>query len=81
MKQTNNKEQVSEVYRIGYGYSDYTSEELCRIINRRIDDGWKVVSMVSITGESKSDVVVVYERDVVDEGEERNAGDGGKIVI
>ncbi len=64
------KEQVSEVYRIGNGYSDYTSEELNRIINQSIDEGWRVVSMVSIKGESRSSVVVVYERDVVEEGEE-----------
>lgn len=67
MEQIKNKEQVSEVYRVGSGYSDYTSEQLCRIINNNIGDGWKVVSMVSIKGESRSNVVVVYERDVVEE--------------
>jgi hypothetical protein len=69
MGQTNNKEQVSEVYRIGNSYSDFTPEQLNRIINNKISDGWKVVSMVSIKGESKSNVVVVYERDVVEDGE------------
>ena len=64
------KEQVSEVYRVGNGYSDYSPEQLNRIINNNIYSGWKVVSMVSITGESKSSVVVVYERDVAEEGEE-----------
>jgi len=69
MGQTNNKEQVSEVYRVGSGYSDYTPEQLNRIINNKISEGWKVVSMVSIKGDSKSNVVVVYERDVVEDGE------------
>lgn len=64
------KEQVSEVYRVGNSYSDYTPEQLNRIINNNIYSGWKVVSMVSIKGESKSSVVVVYERDAVEEGEE-----------
>jgi hypothetical protein len=69
MGHTNNKEQVSEVYRVGNGYSDYSPEQLNRIINNKISEGWKVVSMVSIKGESKSSVVVVYERDVVEDGE------------
>jgi hypothetical protein len=64
------KEQVSEVYRIGNSYSYCTPDELNRIINNKISEGWKVVSMVSIKGESKSSVVVVYERDVAVEGEE-----------
>ncbi len=64
------KEQVSEVYRVGTGYSDYSPEQFNRIINNNIYSGWKVVSMVSIKGESKSSVVVVYERDVAEEGEE-----------
>ena len=62
------KEQVSEVYRIGLGYSDYTPERLNMAINMYINNGWRVVSMVSINRGDKSSVVVVYERDVV-EGE------------
>ena len=63
------KEQVSEVYRVGTGYSDYSPEQFNRIINNNIYSGWKVVSMVSIKGEGKSNVVVVYERGVVEKGE------------
>lgn len=63
------KEQFSDVYRVGVGYSDYTPERLCWIINKNIAEGCKVVSMVSINGESKSSVVVVYERDVVKDDE------------
>ena len=62
------KKQVSEVYRIGLGYSDYTPERLNMAINMYINNGWRVVSMVSINRGDKSSVVVVYERDVV-EGE------------
>lgn len=63
------KEQFSDVYRVGVGYSDYTPERLNMAINTYINNGWRVVSMVSINGESKSSVVVVYERDVVKDDE------------
>ncbi len=66
------KKQVSEVYRIGLGYSDYTPERLNMAINTYINNGWRVVSMVSIKGESRSSVIVVYERDAVDAGKNTN---------
>lgn len=57
------KMQVSELYTLGPTWRDLCPDEVCRKINDQIQNGWRVVSMATMSYDSKDNVLVVYEKD------------------